>query len=160
MACRLYVVKSPLIGMPKVMMVPWVRKLHHSVVIDVEPMESNVSGRNRPSYVHLFDVIPADATSPLTLISMVKGDAVPALPRCKKVTKMAAGVTNEDLVGSVTDPGGDGSMVLAAAAAFQREYFEGPDGARMGLYHRNCIHFSKALVEHVLVQFSNGNSYE
>lgn len=137
MKCRIYVVKSPLIGAPK-----YFPKLHHSVVLQVRQPTDYVS-------LQLFDVVPENPTSPETLISMIMGNAVPAIPRCRQVSKI--NVTESDLVACVV--GNQCDSVVEAARTFQIDYFSGPDGARMGLYRNNCVHFCSTLVEHLLDEF-------
>lgn len=133
--CRIYVVKSPLIGAPK-----YFPKLHHSVVIQ---QPTSVS-------LQLFDVIPENPTSTDTLLSMIMGDDVPAVPRCRQLSNKIK-LTKRDLVACVIVE--YDTAVLEAARMFQNEYFSGLDGARMGLYRNNCVHFCTSLVEYLLEEF-------
>lgn len=140
---RLYVVTSPLIGMPK-----FFPRLHQAVVIQTPSCTTTTGGDTYKHLLLLLDVIPENPTSLGTLVTMVKGDSVPARPRCQTVSRLAAGA---QLVGCVEDSQGD--EVMNAAREFQEEYFSGPSGAQMGLYDKNCVHFCDKLVEHILASF-------
>lgn len=143
MECRLYVAKSALIGTPR-----FFPKLHHAVVIEVQ----------RPTSVslQLFDVIPENPTSLETVVSMIRGESVPATPRCRHVSMTRLSTTH--VFDCVVDSFGDGDTVLEAARMFQEDYFAGPDGPRMGLYRNNCVDFTNMLVEHVITVLENAHN--
>lgn len=125
------VVRSPLAGVPRAL--PVVNRLHHSVIIaSLDQSERYVS-----------DVIPTNPTNPIRLLSLVAGQTVPAIARCKRLSRKEL-LGDAHVVRSFTVADVQPSVLATAARQFQLEYFG--DKPELNLYHENCVLFATYVI--------------
>ncbi len=138
---RVLLVQSPLIGVPRSL--PLVNRLHHSVVIGrIAPVDP-LNERGEPEHVFLFDVLPSRPTSFSSLVSLVAGQTIPAICRCKRMSRRGF-LDDAHVFRSRIMAGTELMELVDEARLFQEVYHDGEP--TINLYNSNCVDFATYVI--------------